>query len=473
MEETCCNFTVVFIIRKSFFCKIFRNSQTVKVFSAKHCLHQSILYFSEKKIRYKNAIVMSDDFSTAIDARCGTTNTYTGLIVFSVSSVAFLMVLSIPLNALVVFVLIKDRKQKRYKSLFYKLLLNIAVADLLTGLVSYPSAVNALTKEAFRIKVSKAEVYLVHLSLFFTDAVALCTLTLLSVDRIVAILSPVKHFKGMKQTTRYVLVVCTWIIGFCLVLPYVKLKFIRQLFIFSTINIAITVLSLIVTIVVYRLKLKSSASIKQETDMSQVVVRNLQTELADERFTFTETAERKAKNKSADNVFLEPEDNSATTTSKNPFKLVSNNAVVKIEKFSEETNTKTVKISGTQVVGAANRSSGDNFISKRQARNQQKATRTFLIMLCVFVLTYLPTAVTMIFMNVCTTCDCLAIHVMRDVSIISILSSSVFRPLNFILTLKHLRTSVFLKLRIKKRQGKDNTVVSGTNESKVTSDTSQ
>ena len=97
------------------------------------------------------------------------------------------------------------------------------------------------------------------------------------------------------------------------------------------------------------------------------------------------------------------------------------------------------------------RSVGENFVSKQQARIQKKATQTFLIMLCVFAVTYLPTAVTMIFMNVCTTCNCMTVHIMRDVSSISILSSSVFRPLSFILTLRHLRTTVLFQLGISKR----------------------
>ena len=78
-------------------------------------------------------------------------------------------------------------------------------------------------------------------------------------------------------------------------------------------------------------------------------------------------------------------------------------------------------------------------LSDKQARSQKKATRTFILMLLVFVLTYLPTAVTMVYMNACTECNCVVVHVMRNVSILSILSSSIFRPLNFILTLKHLR----------------------------------
>ena len=374
------------------------------------------------------------DISKSIDARCGTSNNYTALTVFTTSSTSFLMLLSIPLNALVVFVLIEDRKQRRYKTLFYKLLLNIAVADLLTGLVADPCAVNAVVKETLRVKISQAETYLAHLSLFFTDAVALCTLTLLSMDRVVAIMSPVKHFKGMKQATRYVLVACTWIIGFCLVLPYFKLGFIRQLLIFSTINITITVLSLIVTTVMYRLKLKPSTSNKHKIGTTQAAV---------------------FRNRHSGFVEIGEDNNLGSLGDAD----VTNN------------NSDTVKISNNRVkvIGENRGTSGDNFMSKKQARNQQKATRTFLIMLCVFVVTYLPTAVTMILMNVCTTCDCLAIHIMRDVSIISILSSSVFRPLNFILTLKHLRTSVFLKLRIKKRQSRDDSTLSFPNGSRVAS----
>ncbi|XP_066921937.1 5-hydroxytryptamine receptor 2A-like [Clytia hemisphaerica] len=333
------------------------------------------------------------DFLQAIDERCGTTHNYTALSIFSSTSSGVMMIFTIPLNAVIIYSLIKEQK-KKYKSLFYKLLLNIAIADLLTGLIADPTAVNALTKEAMRETLTKFEVYIIHLSLFFTDAVALLTLSILSVDRIIAIMFPIKHHKGIKKSKKVLLVLSAWVFGVVLVLPYFKVNFIRQLLIFSTVNIVVTILSLIVTTLTYRHKLR-------------------------------------------------PKQRGRNTTSKkqgNPIPLRSvkgnSNEVLSTEGLQA--------ITPNPVLATTTKKENNNnlkFIDK-QTRSQQKATRTFILMLCVFIGTYFPTAVTMLYMNICTKCNCLAVHVMRDISILSILSSSVFRPLNFILTLKHLRSSV-------------------------------
>eukprot|EP00111_Clytia_hemisphaerica_P012762 TCONS_00037546-protein len=121
-------------------------------------------------------------------------------------------------------------------------------------------AVNTFAKEAIKKQLSLAEVYLIHLSLFITDAVALLTLSILSVERIVAITLPVKHYKGVKKSTEKGLLISTWVLGLALVSPYFKLGFIRQLFVFSTVNVVVTVLSLAVTVLVYRYKLKTTAT---------------------------------------------------------------------------------------------------------------------------------------------------------------------------------------------------------------------
>ena len=376
---------------------------------------------------------MGFDFTDKIDKRCGTLNNQTALSIFSGSAVSILMLLTIPLNTLVVFVLIKNRNQTRYNSLFYKLLLNIAIADLLTGLVADPGTVNFYVKEALRLKPSESEIYLVHLSTFFTDAVALCTQTLLSIDRIIAIVSPIKHFHGMRQITGCLLVISNWIFGACIVLPYFKIGYIRQFFLFCITNITMTFASLIVIIVMYRIKLKPIAA--SATVMKYKVNTTLLVDVKLKSGPTTENVNFRDLNKS-----------SKSETDENDVALDDSNIGKAVSLVSN--------------VGEGQVSS-EKLISKKQANNQQKATKAFLVMLCVFVATYLPTAVTMILMNVCTTCNCLAIHIMRDVSSTSILSSSVFRPLSFILTLKNLRKTVFEKLGVKKYKIQNDTKTSG------------
>ena len=372
---------------------------------------------------------MGFDFTDVIDARCGTINNHTTLSIASGISTSFLMLFTIPLNAVVVFVLIKDRKKKRYQNLFYKLLLNIAIVDLLTGLVVDPGTINFFVKEAMHLKMAQYEVYLAHLPAFLTDAIALSTLTLLSIDRIVAIISTVKHFQGMRKITCYILVASSWIFGACLVLSYFKIGYIRQLFVFTIINITVTVISLIVTMITYMIKLKPTSSKYEISPFKDNLKIKNRSPMAKIKPRITKTYDAEKEN------------------------------APKLEKITN--NTLQVPNVGTV------QASSNNLFSK-QARIQKKATRAFLIMLCVFVATYLPTAVTMIFMNVCTTCNCMAIHIMRDISLISILSSSVFRPLNFILTLKHLRMAVCYKFGRKKYRSKDDTITSGPSGSKIT-----
>lgn len=69
----------------------------------------------------------------------------------------------------------------------------------------------------------------------------------------------------------------------------------------------------------------------------------------------------------------------------------------------------------------------------------RKATKAFLKMLLVFIFSYLPAAFITIYFSLCSVCDCLLIHILRDVSIVFILTGSLFRAINFLLSLTSLR----------------------------------
>lgn len=103
--------------------------------------------------------------------KCGAKNTHTPLSVGTAVTSGTIMILTIIFNSIFIYAITKVRKGKL--SFFYKLLLNIAFADLMTGLIVDPIAINFLTKEALKIPFSMAEIYADHLAIFFTDAVAL------------------------------------------------------------------------------------------------------------------------------------------------------------------------------------------------------------------------------------------------------------------------------------------------------------
>jgi len=315
----------------------------------------------------------------SIDERCRTTHTITALSVSSAVTVGTIMLFAIPLNSVIIYCLVKDRK-KKYKSLFYKLLLNIAIADLLTGLIPCPTAMNFLINEIQGKKFTIYVAYITQISVFFTDSVALLTLTILSLERIAALVYTIKHHKGVTKRAELILLLIVWPLGMVLVLPFFYFNFIRQLLVYSSVVIGITIISLVVTVIIYRKKLGT-------------------------------------KTKRTHNRYKENRVNSVDKPqSSNREAIYKEDSILEIAEQSKQKD--------------------------KMSSSQQKATGAFIIMLCVFLFTYLPTTVSILYMNICTECNCDIVHVLADYSFMFILSSSVFRPLNFILTLKHLKLSV-------------------------------
>ena len=111
---------------------------------------------------------MPSDTLLSTNEKCGTTNNMTALSIFSAVVSSGLTVTTIPLNLLIISCILR-RRRRHFKSVFYKLLLNIAIADLLTGLISDPSSINFDIKEALEINISIIDAYVLHLSVFFAE----------------------------------------------------------------------------------------------------------------------------------------------------------------------------------------------------------------------------------------------------------------------------------------------------------------
>ena len=85
----------------------------------------------------------------------------------------------------------------------------------------------------------------------------------------------------------------------------------------------------------------------------------------------------------------------------------------------------------------------------------KRITTTFLIMLILFLVNYLPTVVLIIYLNICKACSCEFVHIARDIVLVSILSSGVWRALNFTLRLTALREAMKTLVCYKRRRPLD------------------
>lgn len=291
-----------------------------------------------------------DDFA-ALNEKCGARNNITALSSFSTGISALIMLLAVPINLFIMVSLYKEHKKKELT--FLKLVLNLAAADFMTGLIVCPSSVVVHLKEALFLPFSSQEIFLLHFSLFFADGVALIALTTLSLDRLICMVYPIRYFKGINKKYKFLFLALPWPLGGLLVLPYFKLLFIRQLAFYTAVNIVVAIISLFVTMIGSRYVLDIQNSKK-------------------------------------------------------------NNHIQR------------------------HRNNDNNMRSNVQEtshRNQAKITKAFQRMILVFIIVYLPTAITMIYMNACQKCDCVVVHVMRDLSMVSLLSSSILRPIVFITSL--------------------------------------
>ncbi len=73
---------------------------------------------------------------------------------------------------------------------------------------------------------------------------------------------------------------------------------------------------------------------------------------------------------------------------------------------------------------------------------EKRVTKTFLLMLVVFLFSYLPTCTMIIYMNNCVHCDCNLIHAMRDLTYLFMVAGAALRPINFIARLRVLRRCI-------------------------------
>ena len=73
---------------------------------------------------------------------------------------------------------------------------------------------------------------------------------------------------------------------------------------------------------------------------------------------------------------------------------------------------------------------------------ERRVTKTFMLMLAVFLISFLPTVVMIIYMNNCINCHCILIHTMRDLTYLFVVAGALMRPINYILRLRVLRKSI-------------------------------
>ena len=180
---------------------------------------------------------------------CGNFNVIPGISFFTVAASAALAISTTASHLLILYAIIKDRK-KKFKLFFYKLLLNISIADLLCGLFNDTYSVIFHTQEGLLQKPIEIRVF--HVSLYLLGSVPLFTMVTLAIDRILALMKMSKYRNGFQGKTSWLILLAIWVLSTLQILAYFKLGFIPYLIVFAAINISIAVIAMLITYLIYR-----------------------------------------------------------------------------------------------------------------------------------------------------------------------------------------------------------------------------
>ena len=289
-------------------------------------------------------------------SNCDINHHYKGLSIFTTVCCCLLFLSTTFLNSLIIHIVLKNRANK-FKIFFYKLLLNVSIADALIGYIADAVFIGIHIKESLEIKTTKAELITAHMIMFNLGGVSLITLMYLCIDRIYAILRPYAYRNGISVNAARCAIASTWCVSTLQACVYLFTGFMKYLVVFTTFNIIVPFCLLALTVLVYH------------------------------------------------------------------------------NKFMRHPQQEDAQQEGTERAKLNQRNSE----SKKKGK---RATIAFLKMLLVFILSYLPACFITVYFNVCMACDCMLIHILRDLSVLFILSGSLLRAINYLVTLTSLRREV-------------------------------
>ena len=148
-------------------------------------------------------------------------------------------------NLMIVIAVVKD-PLKKLGSPFNYFVVNLAVADLIVGIVSMPIGIYNHTLEHLKTKPDVLKrVFTVTLFISLTASL-LCLITL-SVDRYIAITFPIKYRSNLTWRKCWIGSFIIWILSLSLPLVYLKVGYINYLMIYINTAVVIATITLVMT----------------------------------------------------------------------------------------------------------------------------------------------------------------------------------------------------------------------------------
>lgn len=149
---------------------------------------------------------------------------------------AILCVITVPGNILICWAIVKD-PNKELRSSFNYLVLNLAIADLITGMITEPSFVVFHAREAMRYEVMN-RVEIVHIAYFITCTASVLSIAALATERYLTVTSTYRRTCSRSRTIATSIGI--WIFSFSVSFIYFATGFYTFVFVFANTTVIAT-----------------------------------------------------------------------------------------------------------------------------------------------------------------------------------------------------------------------------------------
>ncbi|XP_068744184.1 histamine H2 receptor-like isoform X1 [Montipora capricornis] len=176
---------------------------------------------------------------------------------------AILCLITVPGNMLICWVVVKDPNKELRYSQFNCLVLNLAIADLITGLITEPLFVAFHIKE-FQGKQAMDNFAIIHVAYFISCTSSLLSISSLATERYLSVTS--KYRRIYSQSKMVIWSVLIWISSIAVSFVYFAVGFYKFVFVFSNIIVIATFCAIIYAYIRIYQSLHAQGHVTAEND---------------------------------------------------------------------------------------------------------------------------------------------------------------------------------------------------------------
>ena len=176
---------------------------------------------------------------------------------FMTASISILLILTnIPGNVLIILALVFD-PNKNLRTPFNWLVVNLATADLIVGVVTQPISAYFHIKEGLKDPTDPEELTLVHMAYLIPCTASVLSLTSLAVERYLAVKKPNTYRTKVTNKRISMTIVIIWLISLSLPNIYYRVGFTTYAFIFANSSVVMAVFIMSLTYILLRMKVSN------------------------------------------------------------------------------------------------------------------------------------------------------------------------------------------------------------------------